>query len=175
MKKLKLAVYGEINLDTFCQLAKALSDSAGNFDEILLLINSTGGNATQAFAIYDMLRATKKVITTIALGNCMSAAPALFALGKKRYISQNTKYMLHKPRCNFSGDTTYTMSELANILNISLENIQKLKEVLKASSRKVTDQWLEQVFGRESDTILSISEVLSLGLATDILDDLNKV
>ena len=63
--------------------------------KLTLYINSSGGNLYDAFALIDIMRASKLPIDTVGIGAVMSAAFLIFVCRRKRFISPNTSIMCH--------------------------------------------------------------------------------
>lgn len=133
---------------------------------LTLYINSEGGDLYQAFALIDMMNASKHTIRTIGVGNIMSAAFLIFASGtkKERYISKNTGSMCHQYSGEIEGkhhDIIARMkeSELCNkrMLCILQEATGLESRVIKSKLLNSTDVWLDS------------EEMVSFGLADHIL------
>lgn len=169
VRKLKLTITGEINEQTYQYVADALLRGP-KFSEIILVINSSGGKTREALAIYELLKATNLPITTIALGNCSSSATILFALGFKRLIAPNTRYMLHQGSFHIAEDCRLTLNDLQEIIGDLEELIESIKDKLSATCSKDISEFLEATFSCSKDTVLSCEEAISLGLATNIFD-----
>lgn len=72
---------------------------------LTLMINSTGGDLSQAFALIDVMKNSKHPIRTIGVGSVISAAFLLFASGTRgeRFIARNTSIMCHQYSCSAEG------------------------------------------------------------------------
>ena len=66
---------------------------------IKLYINSPGGEASAALAIYDTMQSIKCPVHTIAVGMAASGAALILAGGEKgkRYALPNARIMIHQP------------------------------------------------------------------------------
>jgi ATP-dependent Clp protease protease subunit len=74
-------------------------DQRREVDRITLLINSLGGEAVAFRVIHNALRLTRKPVDAVNIGNCYSAACAVFASATgKRYAYANTHFMVHRPQ-----------------------------------------------------------------------------
>jgi ATP-dependent Clp protease protease subunit len=74
-------------------------DQRKDVERITLLVNSLGGEAAAFRVIHNALRLTRKPVDTVNIGNCYSAACAVFASGTgKRYAYANTHFMVHRPQ-----------------------------------------------------------------------------
>jgi ATP-dependent Clp protease protease subunit len=73
-------------------------DQRQDVQRITLLINSLGGEASAFRVIHNGLRLTRKPVDTVNLGNCYSAACAVFASATgRRYACENAHFMVHRP------------------------------------------------------------------------------
>ncbi len=73
--------------------------------EITMIINSSGGSATNAMAIYDTMQSISNDVRTVCEGNAMSMAAMLLAGGTpgKRQAYQSCEIMLHEISTNIGG------------------------------------------------------------------------
>lgn len=73
--------------------------------DLYLYVNSLGGALYEAMALIDVMRWTKHRITTIGLGQIMSAGFLIFVSGHKgnRFISKNCGIMCHQYSDSFEG------------------------------------------------------------------------
>lgn len=168
-RPLKLNIIGDINTQTYQYVSDALLHGPA-FSEIILVINSPGGSTIDALAIYELLKSTNLTITTIALGNCSSSATILFALGSKRLIAHNTKYLLHQGSFHPAANCYLPLSKLREIVN-NIETLDEIiKDKLRATCSKNISEFLETTFSCPKDTVLTCEETIQLGLATNIFD-----
>ena len=86
-------------------IAQLLYLSSLSYDPISIYINSEGGGALEALAIYDTMRFVKPIIKTFCIGQACSAAAILLASGSKGYRSAlpNSRIHLHQVRGGISG------------------------------------------------------------------------
>lgn len=94
---IKLKIWGEINSKTSYIVEQAISDIDNEEEPILIVINSIGGLIGDAIAITNLLKSVNNPIITVTIGNCMSAAAMIFAIGTKRYVGEDICYLLHQP------------------------------------------------------------------------------
>lgn len=174
MKQLKLDITGEINMRIYDEIVKTIMHK-NDFDEIVLIINSSGGSIGITMGIYDLLKSLNIKITTIAVGKCYSMATVLFALGEERYISKNTSYMLHQTRYTFNQDRTLTSGEAREMLKTSDLDEKRWKAIIKESCYKDISAFLDKVFSSQDDVFLTAEETVYMGIATAILKNLNDI
>jgi len=102
--------------------------------EIKMYINSPGGSAYAAYAIYDTMQHIKAPISTIAVGTAASAATALLAAGGKgrRYSLPHSVIHIHQPVGEAGGQ--------ASDIEISAREILRLKDLYAETLAKHTGQ-----------------------------------
>lgn len=108
--------------------------------EYVFVLNSDGGSVSCAYAILDHFDQIRNV-TTIATGECMSAAPVIIAAGTKgrRFATYRTRFMLH-PATESASDATYgELRALADELEMSE---RRYAEALAEYTRKSAKWWL---------------------------------
>ena len=73
--------------------------------DVVMYINSPGGEITGLFAIYDTMQYIKPDVQTICIGQAASAAAVLLASGApgKRFILPHARVLIHQPHGGASG------------------------------------------------------------------------
>ena len=129
-----------------------LSENRNPSDETLqLYINSEGGSLNDALAIIDIMHQSEIPITTVGLGNVMSAGFLIFASGTKgkRLIGKNSSLMCHQFSHELSGkyhDIKNSFSETERI-NERMEDVLfyacgMQKNLIRSKLLNPTDVWL---------------------------------
>ena len=72
-------------------------------DEIVMYINSPGGDVISGFAIYDTMQHIKTKIKTVAIGQASSMASILLAAGDVRVALPHAEILIHQPRGGMEG------------------------------------------------------------------------
>ena len=135
-------------------------------DNVLTLyINSMGGSLTDAFALIDVMRTSRKPIRTIGIGSVVSAAFLIFASGSKdlRIISKNASIMCHQFSSGIDGKyhdikAITKENELTNERMINL-----LKECSGLDTKTVKSKLLPP-----TDVWFRPEEIVKLGIADSI-------
>ena len=161
---------GEINEENITDCIKWILYENLEFktEKVLTLyINSTGGNLYDAFALIDVMKASRHYVRTIAIGSAMSAAFLIFASGTRgeRYAARNTSFMCHQfseRMENKYHDLKATMKE-NELCNQKMIDI--LKEATGLPASKIKAKLLPA-----SDVYLSAPETLELGVADHLLE-----
>lgn len=136
-KEATLTLYGEISGTSWFgdevtprEFEKDLA-AIGDVDEIIVRINSGGGDVFAANAIYTRLKEHKAFITVKIDGWAASAATIIAMAGDKIQIPANGVFMIHNPKMGVSGyfgasDFVDMSKELA-VIKQSIINGYKLR------------------------------------------------
>jgi ATP-dependent Clp protease protease subunit len=126
--------------------------------KLTLFINSGGGNLYDAFALIDVMRASRLPVNTVGIGSIMSAAFLIFVCGRKRYISPNTSIMCHEYSEIVEGKHHDIMSSMkeAELCNA------KMLDIL-VDQCKMTDEEVAEKLLNPTDIYLTPDELLSIG------------
>jgi ATP-dependent Clp protease protease subunit len=132
--------------------------------DINLYINSPGGSATAALAIYDTMNHIKPDVATICVGWAASAGAILLAAGQKdkRFALPNSEIMIHQVMGGAEGQ--------ASEIEIEAKHILRVKEKVNKILAKHTGQTLQQI---EKDTdrnfFMDAEEAKKYGIIDEIL------
>ncbi len=133
-------------------------------EEIVMYINSPGGQVTSALAIYDTMQHVRPDIRTICIGMCASAAAILLSSGKKgkRNILPNAEVMIHQVLGGTEGQATD--------IDIHARHILKTRDRLNKILAKNTGQKLTKIeTDTERDYFMSAEEAVKYGLVDKII------
>lgn len=132
--------------------------------DIFFYINSPGGSAYDALAIYDTMQYITNDVQTVGIGIQASAAAFLLGSGTKgkRFVLPNTTVMIHQPSSGTSGKVTDQEIDLRESLRI-----KKLMEEIMA---KNAGQKLEKIHqDMERDFWMTAQEAKAYGLIDKII------
>ena len=116
-------LFEDINEETAKQSVQFIIES--NFadkeerpDIINMIINSSGGSLSDAFAIIDVMRSSHIPIRTIGLGTVASAALMIFMAGTKghRILTPNTSIMSHRYSAGSHGKAKSYLQHRKNLI-----------------------------------------------------------
>ena len=134
--------------------------------DILLYVNSGGGEITAGMAIYDTMQFIKPDISTIVMGQACSMGSFLAQAGTagKRMMLPHARHMIHQPSGGARG--------MASDIEISYKEIMAMKTTLTQlyvdhNTANMTYQELERDMDR--DTFMSAAEALDYGLCDEII------
>lgn len=132
--------------------------------DIIFYINSPGGSAYDALAIYDTMQFVKCDIQTVGMGVQASAAAFLLSSGTKgkRLLLPNATVMIHQPSAGTRGKVTD--------MEIDLKEGLRLKKLLNEIMAKNTGQKLSKIEADvDRDFWLSANEAKQYGLIDKVI------
>lgn len=150
----------------FLKLVKFYRDLPGKKNPMTITINSSGGNANDGFAIFDIIRSSGMPVTTVALGSAESAALIIFLAGSKRRIHQNALLLTHETHEHDLEGRAHTAHSLVTIGNQLLITDKLISKIILENS-KITPQTLARL--KKSEKLIIAEEAVKYGLAHEII------
>ncbi len=132
--------------------------------DIIFYINSPGGSAYDALAIYDTMQYVKCDIQTVGIGVQASAAAFLLSSGTKgkRLLLPNATVMIHQPSAGTQGKVTD--------MEIDLKEGLRIKKLLNEILAKNTGQSLSKIEKDvERDYWMTAKEAKEYGLVDKVI------
>lgn len=132
--------------------------------DIFLYINSPGGSAYDALAIYDTMQYITNDVQTVGIGMQASAAAFLLSSGTKgkRFLLPNSTVMIHQPSSGTRGKITDQ--------EIDLKESLRLKYLLEDIMAKNTGQKKAQIHqDMERDRWMAAEEAKKYGLVDAVI------
>lgn len=132
--------------------------------DIFLYINSPGGSAYDALAIYDTMQYITNDVQTVGIGMQASAAAFLLSSGTKgkRFVLPHATIMIHQPSSGTKGKITDQ--------EIDLRESLRLKKLLEDIMAKNTGQKVERIHeDMERDRWMPAEEAKKYGLVDDVI------
>ncbi|WHP18829.1 head maturation protease, ClpP-related [Cellulomonas sp. ES6] len=145
--------YWGISTQDVGQVLDALSDSV---TQIILRVNSPGGEVTEAVAILNMLRAHKASVTAVVDGLAASAASVITAGCDEAVMSPGTQMMIHSPSTIVWGNAA---------------EMRKAADTLDSFEAAITEIYTGKAGAKDwaallaEETWLTAAEAVDLGLA----------
>lgn len=174
--KFRLYLMGEINqaschvlqvqLGKMGREAKVMQVMYGVTPPIELWVTSTGGTVDTALSVADTIQYMNGdglTVNTVASGCTYSAATFLTVVGKKRYVTPNTTFLIHEVLAFLWYDHVSKLKE-------SVENVEKIQELvtkLYLDHTKFSQEVLDELL--KKDKLLLVPDILKYGLADEIL------
>jgi ATP-dependent protease ClpP protease subunit len=141
-------------------------------DDILVRLNSPGGDAFEGMAIYNQLVQSGRNITTQIDGMAFSAASFIFMAGPVRRMAENAVIMIHEAW----GLAIGTATEMRNRASLLEELNHKIADMYvgqSGQSREDVDQWMADetwiTIAPEEEGVL---DALDIGFATEMVENL---
>ncbi len=154
---------GGVSADEFVAEVKALKLKAR--DELLVRINSPGGDVFDGIAIYNYLRGAKHGVRVRVDGVAASAASYIAMAGDVVEMPDNSYLMVHNPWMMAMGDAA-VMRKAAQDLEVIGE--AGIAAYLRKSDGKLTrDQVVEML---NEDTWLTAEQAVERGLADEVFE-----
>lgn len=132
-----------------------------------LILNTTGGECGEGFAIIDMMMASRLPVHTVGVGSIMSMGVLLLSAGHKghRKLTKNSEVMAHQFAASFYGK----QHEL-----VATSRALKLLETrFKRHFQKhttMTDSQIKDILFSPSDRYLTPSECKKYGICDMVID-----
>jgi ATP-dependent Clp protease protease subunit len=139
-------------------------DSEDPGKDIMLYINSPGGDVSAGLAIYDTMQFLHCDVATYCMGQAASMGSFLLAAGTKgkRYALPHARVMIHQPLAGFQGQATDIEIHTREILNA--------RDTLVGLYAKHTGQTIEQLKAdTERDNFMSPAQAMEYGLIDEVL------
>ena len=133
--------------------------------DILLYVNSPGGQVTSTLAMYDTMQYVQPDISTVCLGMAASGGAIILMGGAKgkRFALPHSEIMIHQPLGGTEGQAT----DIA----IHAEHIIRMKDMLNEMIAKHSGQKVAKVkVDTERDKFLTSQEALDYGLVDRIIN-----
>jgi ATP-dependent Clp protease protease subunit len=132
--------------------------------DVMMYVNSPGGDVSAGLAIYDTMQALRCPVATFCVGQAASMASLLLAAGAKgkRNALPHARVMIHQPLAGFRGQAT----DIA----IHAREILKGREILNGIYARHTGQAVDKIQAdTERDNFMSADEAKAYGLVDEVL------
>jgi ATP-dependent Clp protease protease subunit len=132
--------------------------------DVVMYINSPGGEITGLFAIYDTMQYIKADVQTVCVGQAASAAAVLLSAGApgKRFILPHARVLIHQPHGGASGQ--------AVDIEIQAKEMTRYRKLLERLISEHTGQPLETIAkDTDRDFILTAQEAVEYGVVDEVI------
>jgi ATP-dependent Clp protease protease subunit len=169
---LQITIYGDItswewwdsDVSSYT-LSKLIEKSQAK--NILVCINSYGGEVGEGLAIYNALKNSPARVTTRCDGFACSAASVVFMAGDEREMNEASLLMIHNAWTTAEGNAEQLRKQADD-----LEVISKTMNSIYLSYVNITEEELQQLLDEES--WITPVEALRMGFATKIIGETHK-
>jgi len=137
--------------------------------DVMLYINSPGGDLSAGLAIYDTMQFLHCDVATVTTGTAASMAAFLLAAGAKgkRYALPHSTVMIHQPLAGFRGQATD--------IEIHAREILRAKQTYNELLAKHTGQTLDTIErDTDRDNFMTAEQARSYGMIDEVLVTLKK-
>lgn len=146
--------------------------------DILIHMNTCGGDVVQGFAIYDAIRACPNHVTIINYSHARSMSSLIFLAANKRIMMPHSYYMIHDGTMNVNGTVksvnSYVEFEKRVYKKYMMEiYIDVLREQGRYKGRSFKWIWdmLQGHMDRKEELYLTAKEAVSWGFADSVWED----
>jgi ATP-dependent Clp protease protease subunit len=144
-------------------------DSEDPDKDIMLYINSPGGDFIAGLAIYDTMQWLHCDVATVCTGQAASMGSFLLATGAKgkRYALPHASVMIHQPLAGFRGQATD--------IEIHAREILRARATMNELYAKHTGQPVDKIsHDTERDNFMTAEEAKAYGLIDEVFTTLKK-
>ncbi len=144
-------------------------DSEDPKRDIMLYVNSPGGDVSAGLAIYDTMQHVHCDVATVCMGLAASMGSFLLATGTKgkRYALPHARVMIHQPLAGFQGPATD--------IEIHAREVLYARDTINDLYARHTGQPVERIkHDTERDNFMSPAEAKDYGLIDEVLISLKK-
>ena len=132
--------------------------------DIMLYVNSPGGQVSAGLAIYDTMQFLHCDVATFCMGQAASMASFLLAAGTKgkRYALPHARIIIHQPLAGFQGQATD--------IDIHAREILYTRDIINQLYAKHTGQTADKIrHDTERDNFMSAAQAMEYGLIDEVL------
>lgn len=135
---------------------------------IKVYVNSDGGDLESVMNFINVMQLSKTPVHTIAMAKVYSAGGLMLMAGSKRFIFQDTQFLLHDGSTGAFGNTGKVMD--------NLEFTKKIEEKTKAfvlKNTKIDSKSYDKNYRR--DWWMFSDDMIKYGIADVIITDLDEI
>lgn len=161
----EITIFNEIGGDSNIVTTLAVQEQLkkiGKVDELLVRINSPGGDVSEGIGIFHVLKNFDAKIVCRIEGIAASAASLIAMAGDRIEMCTGTFLLIHEPH----AETIGTSSELTALAS-DLEKMTKSFAEIYALRSGQSEDFVEQLMAE--DRLMSAEEALSLGFCDEII------
>lgn len=152
------------------KLIKDVANSAAS--QIIVNINSYGGDVNHGISIHDMLAEHKAKVTTVIHGHTASAATVISQAGNTRKMSANSLFLIHPA-------STFAIGNRGDI-QAALSDLEKVDQTIAGIYAKRTgkpETEIREIMGRFDGRgeWLTAQEALELGFIDEVFEPMKAV
>lgn len=163
-KEIWVSLVGPIDIALAQRFAGLFTNAAADrVTHLHLLIQSPGGTINEGVFIFNFLHGYPIPVTAYNNGNVSSAATTAYLGAKRRVVSSDATFLIHRTRAN-PGIVGHASNLVAITDSINIDDA-RTTEILKASCKLTQAHW--DVF-QHSDLTLDAQAAIDTGIAHGI-------
>lgn len=166
--KQEIYINGDIGGESKVNLDFVKNQISPDATELVVYINSNGGEVDEGFAIYYFLKDFKGTVTTIAESYVYSIATICFLAGDIRLMKPYSKLMIHNPWGGVGGDADTIGSYYKMLKDTESQIIRFYNDKTGLGKDKISNLM-------KRETYMDAFEAQSLGFSTGIIDSIQKI
>lgn len=166
-----IELVGEIDNYSFRRVLseiRGIIEKSDEKREVIVLINSSGGNVNEALAIIDLLEMIPNPITTINIGRADSCSGIIFIHGNERLMAKHAQFQFHTLSTTFEKMAIPTVDIVTHASNI--QRLSRITQDFLLEKTKIPVDLIESSLRSQSGTTLFLKECLEYGIATGVFD-----
>jgi ATP-dependent protease ClpP protease subunit len=153
-------LFSDENGETPKSIAQRLEGLRG-IDEVVVRINSPGGDVFQGLAIYNALLRSPVPVTAYVDGMAWSIASVIAMAASRVVLAGNASFMIHNPMA-FAFGGAEELRTLADLLDQTKENLINAYQRHSAAGRNRLAAWMDQ------ETWFSAQEAVDEGFGEQV-------
>ncbi len=130
--------------------------------EIVLYINTPGGEVDSGFAVYDTMRMIDAPVRTVCIGVCASMGALIYLGGERREMLPHSRLMIHDPSFGGGSYAGKKPHELQAEVNKLSETRDALCRVIAERTGRTFAEVCEKT---ATDTYFTPEQAIEFGLA----------
>jgi ATP-dependent protease ClpP protease subunit len=154
------------DIDKYGEFATMLSQIENNGKFVTIEFCSGGGCVYQSLAYMARILQSPLDITTVGMGQVMSAAVLPFLAGKIRKASEYCWFMIHETQFMSDKDDKNVTQAKQEVEQTLLEEEQYYKLLARFTKRNAS--WWKRKIAGKGDIYISAIEALKLGLCDEL-------
>lgn len=135
---------------------------------IRLLIFSPGGELDPAFSLIDAIRLSETPVTTINMGNAMSAGLYILLAGHKRYCLPHSIAMWHQGSSVLGGSAGQTLAAAQQYKS----QLDRIKDYTLSRTKITPAQYKKR---QEDDWYFDAKDQLKYGIVDAVVESMDKI
>lgn len=156
--KQRVNIYGEIGTEvTLKTVAAQIKDGVS---EVVVHINSIGGDVSEGYAIHNFLKGLNANVSTVIEGACYSIATVIALAGDTRKMWPTAEIMIHNPWGSVQGEADEIRQYSEWIKQAEKDLAVFYSSRLAVSSMEITEQM-------KKTTFIDPAQALTMGFITE--------